>query len=200
LEAFALSVTVSETPSPSIATAKTEAKISLVVLGSVCAALFVVGILLSFLVGGKEKVVGHPATTQVVTTDGQTQTTTVLADQTTTKKGLPSDGLLEALLATGAMLIVIGLLYGRITVIKFPGGGELDLSADEVKKTAATALAAANQTNAPSETVSGITATALAHAREKKRATGSLTDKDIDAAVREAAAGYLQIVVHDGTE
>lgn len=58
------------------------------------------------------------------------------SDKTTTTKNAPSDELLTALLGTGAVLIVVGLLYGRISTIKLPGGAEISLTDNELKKTA----------------------------------------------------------------
>lgn len=174
--------------------AATKTKKWLVAFGVVCLALFVAGVALSYSIGTKETVVGHAGTTETITTPGgATKTNTVEANQTTTKKGALSDALLEAILGAGAILIIVGFLYGRITTIKL-WGNEIDLSSDEVKKTAAEAQKTADAGGAPPEAVPGITATAIAHAREEKRATGSLSESDITGAVEQAVAGYMKIV------
>jgi hypothetical protein len=174
--------------------AATKTKKSLVWLGAACLLVFVVGLAVSYFVGKKEKVVGHPASTQTVTFGTTASTTTVQANQTTTTTGSLSDAMLEAILGTGAILVIVGLLYGRITTIKL-FGSEIDLSTDEVKKTAAAAQKVADAANAPPDARAGITATALAHARDVKTAIGApLSNADITAAVEEAARGYLHIV------
>lgn len=53
-----------------------------------------------------------------------------------TTKDAPSDSLLTAVLGAGAALIVIGVLYGRISTIKLPGGAEITLTDGEKAKTA----------------------------------------------------------------
>lgn len=53
----------------------------------------------------------------------------------TTKSG-PSDSLLTTVLGAGAALIIIGVLYGRISTIKLPGGVEIGLTKDEEDKAA----------------------------------------------------------------
>ncbi len=81
---------------------------------------------------GSETVEEPTAKTGQSTTTGQDEA----SSNTTTEKKAPSDTLLTTLLGTGAALIVVGALYGRISTIKLPGGVEIGLSADEKEKTA----------------------------------------------------------------
>ncbi len=174
---------------------KTKPSWTLIICGLVLAAAFIGGLVFSYKVGSKETVVGHPGSTETITTGSVPVTTTVQASQTTTKKGVPSDNLLQGLVATGAILIVVGVLYGRITTIKFPVG-EIDLSPDEATKVATEAAQEASATSPQS--VPAVTAAALAHARaEKRQGGGALTDADITEAVQKAAAGYKQLVGGD---
>lgn len=53
-----------------------------------------------------------------------------------TTKSAPSDSLLTTVLGAGAALIIIGVLYGRISTIKLPGGVEISLTKDEEDKAA----------------------------------------------------------------
>jgi hypothetical protein len=173
---------------------KTKPSWILICSGLLLAICFVAGLVVSYHFGSKETVVGTPGTTQTIKTGTNSVTSTTQANQTTIKKGVPSDTLLQGLLATGAILVVVGVLYGRITVIKFPVG-EIDLNPDEAKKVAAEAQQKSQTDGASPETMAGVTATALAEARAQKRANrGTLSSDDITQAVNKAAAGYLQIV------
>jgi hypothetical protein len=62
---------------------------------------------------------------------GQTQATA----KTTTTKNAPSDSLLTAVLGVGGALLIVGILYGRISTIKLPGGVELTLTKEEEVET-----------------------------------------------------------------
>jgi hypothetical protein len=53
-----------------------------------------------------------------------------------TTKSAPSDSLLTTVLGAGAALIIIGVLYGRISTIKLPGGVEIGLTKNEEDKAA----------------------------------------------------------------
>lgn len=97
-------------------------KIPLLVVGGMLLALFIAGVIYSLDEGSAKTVIMMPASpTQIQTTS------------TTTIKNAPSDALLTAVLATGAVLILVGYLYDRITSIKLPGGTEIGLSSDETK-------------------------------------------------------------------
>lgn len=189
-----MTVTVQERPAPTVATTETKAKKSLVWVGCLLVALFVGGVLLSLIVGTKERVVGHAGATNVSTISGHAVTTTIEANQTTTKKGIPSDALLGGLLATGAILVLVGLLYGRITVIKLPGGGEIDLNSDEKKAVAETVKKEVKADNLPAEAAPMVTLAAIEQVRSAKRAKGVLDPGDVNRAVLEAAHGYEQSV------
>ena len=156
----------------------TKANRALVVLGAVMIALFLAGEAYSLRIGSKTKVTVLPGR------------------QTTTKRDAPSNSLLEAVLATGATLIVLGLFYGRITVIKLPGGGELDLSSVEKNAVADTVKQEVVAGKVPPEAAPAVTVAAIEHARERK-AVAPLSDDDVTSAVMKAAAGYLQITADD---
>lgn len=166
-------------PTPPNATiSATKAKWQLVLLGSVLILLFLGGAAYSLGVGSKKKVVRNPGR------------------ETTTSRDVPSGSLLEALLATGATLIVLGLFYGRITVIKLPGGSELDLSPVEKNAVAATVKKEVVAGKVPPEAAPAVTVAAMEHARERK-AAGSFSDDDVTSAVMKAAAGYLQLTADE---
>lgn len=88
----------------------------IVFLGCVVLALFVAAIVFNRAIGAK--------TIQDKTQAQKTVTTT---------KSLISDTELTGVLSVGAVLIIIGLLWSRITVIKVLGA-EVDLSSNEQKK------------------------------------------------------------------
>lgn len=155
-------------------TAATKANRPLVALGAAMVALFLAGVVYSLAIGSKTTVVGP------------------LLHRTTTTRSAPSGTLLEALLATGATLMVLGLFYGRITVIKLPGGGELDLSAVEKNAVAEGVRKEVAAGKVPPEAAPAVTVAAIEHAREQK-AVAPLSDDDVTSAVMKAAAGYLQI-------
>jgi hypothetical protein len=56
--------------------------------------------------------------------------------KTTTTKNAPSDTLLTAVLGTAGALLLVGVLYGRISTIKLPGGVEVSLTKEEQEETA----------------------------------------------------------------
>lgn len=56
--------------------------------------------------------------------------------KTTTTKNAPSETLLTAVLGTAGALLLVGVLYGRISTIKLPGGVEVALTEEDVEKTA----------------------------------------------------------------
>jgi hypothetical protein len=136
---------------------ETRAKKSLVWIGSLLIALFVAGIVLTRTVGN---------TTTKITSSGTTKTTT---------KTFGSDTLLTALLATGAALIVVGLLYSRISVIKLPGGAEIALNPDEKKAVEAKVKEKVEQEQIPPEAAPMLTMEALDEARSQKLRRGVLT-------------------------
>jgi hypothetical protein len=55
-------------------------------------------------------------------------------EKSTETKAVFSDTLLTALLGAGAALLVVGILYARISSITLPGGAKVELSADEAKQ------------------------------------------------------------------
>jgi hypothetical protein len=64
-------------------------------------------------------------------------TTVTKVGTTTTTTAWPSDTQIATILAAGALLVLTGFLWTRITTIKLPGGGELDLTRDEKETVAA---------------------------------------------------------------
>jgi hypothetical protein len=55
--------------------------------------------------------------------------------KTTTTKSAPSETLLTAVLGTAGALLLVGVLYGRISTIKLPGGVELAMTKEAEEKT-----------------------------------------------------------------
>jgi hypothetical protein len=113
-----------EKPDPQVAV-RQETKKSLVYIGAVALVVGVVLILLTWTIGTQTK------ETPPASSDGAK---TATAKTTTTKSG-PAEGVILAILGTGAALIVVGFLYGRISTIKLPGGVEISMSEETEKKT-----------------------------------------------------------------
>ncbi len=118
-------------------------------------ALVAIGVVL-VLLALAVAVVGRLAGT-VVTKNG---------DSTTTKSW-PSDTDFTALLSSGAVLVLTGFLWSRISAIKLPGGAEIDLSSDEQKQTAA-AVAEKLGPNAAPQKVAEETQKAVSAVRRAK--------------------------------
>lgn len=114
-------------PDPKVAVRK-ETKKSLVVIGVALVVLALCLAALNWVVGSETTETAPPASSKSVTTASTKKVTK-------TQSG-PSEGLLTALLGTGAALIVVGFLYGRISSIKLPGGVEVGLTKDEEEKAA----------------------------------------------------------------
>lgn len=110
-----------EKPAPNVVTSR-KANPWLIVLGILLVACFAGG-----------TVYARTAGSETVETSGPN--TGANASKTTTTKNAPSETLLTTLLGTGAALIIVGALYGRISTIKLPGGVELSLAKDAEEKT-----------------------------------------------------------------
>lgn len=110
-------------PDPKVAVRK-ETKRSLVVIGGflVIAALGLAT--LNWAIGSETK----------ETTPSSSTPTAKASTKTTKTTSGPSEGLLTAIIGSGAALIVVGFLYGRISSIKLPGGVEVGLTPDEEEK------------------------------------------------------------------
>jgi len=161
----------------------TPGRRTLLALGCVLVLLFLAGVVTGRLAGS----------TSSTTMPSSTATAPPAASTTsTTTKTATSDAVLLALLGTGTLLILCGALYTRLSVIKLPGGGEIDLS--PIEKTAVVAAVAAKLATPhgvaePSASdVAQATTEALDRARTAKNVPGQpLDDDQIDKAVREAA-------------
>ncbi len=121
---------VFEKPDPQVAV-RQETKKSLVWIGSVALALGLALIVLTWAVGSK-------TTESPAPSSNGAQTAT---EKTTKTRSVPSEGLITAVLGTGAALVVVGFLYGRISTIKLPGGVEVSMSKEAEKKTIEKAVA-----------------------------------------------------------
>lgn len=80
-----------------------------------------------------EKTVTAAAGTPAGNTATTTATTPSAQSKTTTTKSVPSDTILTALLSAGAVLILVGFFYGRISSIKVLGA-EIGLTPEEADK------------------------------------------------------------------
>ncbi|HET7484888.1 MAG TPA: hypothetical protein VFJ64_05860 [Solirubrobacterales bacterium] len=110
-------------PDPKVAVRK-ETKQSLVIIGGllIVAALGLAA--LNWSIGSETKETTPASTTPTAKAS------------TTTKKTTsgPTEGLLTAIIGSGAALIIVGFLYGRISSIKLPGGVEVGLTPEEKEK------------------------------------------------------------------
>ena len=116
-------------------------------------------------------------------------TTVTKKGDTTTTKSWPSETEFTALLSSGAVLVLTGFLWTRISAIKLPGGAEIDLNSDEQQKTAA-AVAAKMGPDAPPQKVAEATQKAVSAVRRAKAsvapptvATPTLPDDRIEEVV-----------------
>ncbi len=109
--------------------------------------------------------------------------------KTTTTKSAPSETLLTTLLGTGAALIIVGALYGRISTIKLPGGIEVSMSKQAEKKTIKKSLE--KHPNQP-EKAAAVAQTAqtllLQEAGEEGSPTVDPSDTQIEKAIEVASA------------
>jgi hypothetical protein len=187
------------TPEAPVVVPETKAKISLVIVGSVLLVAFAVGIVLARTVGNETNEVSSPATTAVGATGatgatGQAGATgaTEVTKKTTTKNWA-SDGLLTALLGTGAALIVLGLMFNRLTTIKF-AGAEVTLKDEEKEKVKEKVNEKAGQEQMSSAQVSAATVVALDNAKEEKLKQGvsTLSDAHLADAATQAVEQVMQ--------
>lgn len=111
-------------PDPKVAV-RQETKKSLVLLGVLALLLGLALIVVTWSVGSK--------TTETPAASSSSAKTA--AKKTTTTKSPPSEGLITAVLGTGAALIVIGFLFGRISTIKLPGGVEVAMNKEAEQET-----------------------------------------------------------------
>lgn len=155
---------------------ETKAKKSLVWIGAVLIAMFVIGVAVARLVGSESEETSSP------TTD---TTATAQVTKTTKTKDLPSDTLLTAVLATGGVLIVVGLLYSRISAIKLPGGGEITLTTEEKEKVAAKVAEKVSEGRVEAEAAPQVTLAALDQLTIEKQAAVApqLPDAQVEATV-----------------
>lgn len=104
---------------------------------------------------------------------------------TTTTKAWPSDTQLTGLLTSGAVLILTGFLWTRITAIKLPGGAEIDLTSEEQKKAAekvGAKLSGSDAVKVAEETQKAVSALRRSKARIS---APTLTDEQIQKVVEE---------------
>lgn len=174
---------MSAQPSPTtrVLTPGTEAKKSLVVIGAILILLFIGGVAATRLLGNESEETSSPAAT------GTTATTEVT--KKTKTKNFASDSLLTTVLVTGAVLIVVGLLYSRLSVVKLPGGAEISLKPEEKEKIAEMVAEKAEAEGLPPAETSKLTTAAIDRALEKKQvlAASALPETQINEAVVEAA-------------
>jgi hypothetical protein len=154
-------------PDPKVVIPK-EANPWLIALGCVLILLFVAGVGFNRAVGSETKETKPAAASEGAAAEPQEATTT-----TTKSKDVPSETLLTALLGSGAVLILVGVLYARINSIKLPGGAELTLTQKE-EEAATEKVTAVLPDDADPQTVAKVTQATLAKMQEEK-AAGRIT-------------------------
>lgn len=139
-------------PDPKVAVRK-ETKQALVVIGAALIILAIVVAALSWGLGSK-------------TTETEPSKSAAASTVEKTKKTYsgPSDSLLMAVIGSGAALILVGFLYGRISSIKLPGGVDIGLTAEEKEKAATKTLEKLE--SLPGETSPADAAKAIQHAQD----------------------------------
>lgn len=153
-------------PNLPVAVAK-ETNWPLVAIGCVLLALFFGLLVFDRAVGSETKEKTTPVTQESGST-GSSGSQPVATEKKTEKKDVPSDTLLTALLASGAALILSGVLYGRISTIKLPGGVQIDLTKEE--KDAVAQKVAEQMPDAAPEDVAKVTQQAATEVRRLKAA------------------------------
>jgi hypothetical protein len=88
----------------------------------------------------------------------------------TTTKDFGSDELLTAAFATGAALIAFGLLLSRISVLKLPGGIELQTTKEEAEKVKEEVKKQVENGQVDASKAPDVTVAALENVRDQKRA------------------------------
>lgn len=169
-------------PDPKVVIAK-EANPWLVILGCVLVVFFFAGVVFNRTVGSETK-----ETPTIAVEQGATGTSGAQAEatKTTKTKEVPSETLLTSLLASGAVLILVGVLYARINSIRLPGGAEIGLT-DSEKQTTAQKVAEAMPDTATKAEVAAATVEATAKVQQAKAAaTTEVPETLIDAAVEES--------------
>jgi hypothetical protein len=117
-------------PDPKVAV-RTEVKGVLVAIG-------VALVLLAIVVAGLSWALG----TKTTESEPAKQSDSAKVEKTKKTYAGPSETLLTAVIGSGAALILIGFLYGRISSIKLPGGVDIGLTAEEREKATEKTLAA----------------------------------------------------------
>ena len=151
-------------PNLPVAVAK-ETKWSLVAIGGVLLVLFAALLVFDRAVGSETKEKTTPASQESGAT-GSSGSQPTASEKTTEKKDLPSDTLLTAILASGAALILAGVLYGRISTIKLPGGVQIDLTKEE--KDAVAQQVAERMPNADPKEIAQVTQLATTEIQQLK--------------------------------
>lgn len=111
-------------------------------------------------------------------------------EKVTETKAVISDTLLTTLLGAGAALILVGVLYARISAIKLPGGTEIDLlNKDDVKASADAVAKEAEQKNTQDpKAIAAATAETLAIVNQEK--TSSAQELPAEAYEQAAAKAF----------
>jgi hypothetical protein len=169
-------------PDPKVAVRK-ETKQSLVIIGGLLIVVALGLAALNWSIGSETK----------ETTPSSTTPATKVS--TTTKKTTsgPTEGLLTAILGSGAALIIVGFLYGRISSIKLPGGVEVGLTPDEKEKGAKETIEKLPDNAGPAKTAEAIQATQYHMLRTKanlqaKAGITELTEDDIKSVAEKVVA------------
>lgn len=131
-------------PDPKVAVRK-ETKQALVAIGAMLVILAIVVAGLSWGLGSK-------------TTETEPAKSSASSQVEKTKKTYsgPSDNLLMAVIGSGAALILVGFLYGRISSIKLPGGVDIGLTQKEDEKTTKATLEALPEGTDPADAAKAI--------------------------------------------
>jgi len=157
----------------------------LLAAGAVVLIVFVVSLGYAALHGSATKVVGPPSQSSSTPSSSSAPATVTT---TTTTTSAPSDTVLGLLLGTGAVFLVAGALYWRISAIKFPGGGEVDLNPAE-QAAVMTAALTHTQGQPPEQQQAQVLQAALAVSRDiKRQQRGVLEPADVNLALERAAA------------
>jgi hypothetical protein len=159
-------------------------KWTLVGLGLILLLLFGGGVGFTRLVGSETTETSPPTITG--------QTITAAITKTTKTKSIPSDTVLTAILASGTALILVGVLYYRISSLKLPGGAEVALTPKEQKEATKTAEKNVPDT-ADKDTKAEAKRAALKRVREEKNAVGVL-EFEADTVRRLAREAVQQVI------
>jgi uncharacterized membrane protein len=162
---------------------------SLIGLGVALVVVFVAGVVFSRVVGNETTETTTPAAASSTGTTSTVTQASAESTKTTEAKTGPSDTLLTGILGAGAVLILVGALYSRVTSIKVLGA-EVGLAPNETDETVKKVTEKLKGESAEKAAEAIPVALEKARAEKQKSQRVELSDSDID----QIASGAVESV------